>query len=135
MMLECDVLRIEQIQDPTMLRHAALLLDRENQRLHEKIKTLLAENARLRGEDSTILQHELAFLQELLAQRNRALFGPSSEKRPAAPTAEPAAAPRPPQTGHGPRAQPRLPLVDHVHELDEADRAVLPEVRAAAGHR
>ena len=78
-----------------MLRHAALLLDRENQRLHEKIKTLLAENARLRGEDSTILQHELAFLQELLAQRNRALFGSSSEKRPAGPTAEPGAAGRP----------------------------------------
>jgi transposase len=54
---------------------AARLLDRENQRLHEKIKTLLAEIARLRGEDSAVLQRELAFLQELLAQRNQALFG------------------------------------------------------------
>jgi transposase len=125
--LNVDVLRIEQIHDPTMLRHAALLLDRENQRLHEKIKTLLAENARLRGEDSTILQHELAFLQELLAQRTRALFGPSSEKRPAAPAMEPAPASRPAQTGHGPRTQPRLPLVDHVHELDEADRQCCPK--------
>jgi transposase len=109
-----------------MLRHAALLLDRENH-LHEKIKTLLAENARLRGEEGTGLQHELAFLQELLAQRNRALFGPSSEKRAAPAPAESPAASRPPQTGHGPRAQPRLPLVDNVHELDEADRECCPK--------
>ena len=76
------MLCLEQIQDPELLRQAARLLDRENQRLHEKIKSLLAELARLRGEDSAALQHELTFLQELLAQRNQALFGPSSEKRP-----------------------------------------------------
>jgi transposase len=120
------VLGLEQIQDPELLRQAARLLDRENQRLHEKIKTLLAEIARLRGEDSAVLQRELAFLQELLAQRNQALFGPSSEKRPA-PVAEPAAAPRPPHPGHGPRVQPRLPIVDQVHELDEADRQCCPK--------
>ena len=119
------MLCLEQIQDPELLRQAARLLDRENQRLHEKIKSLLAELARLRGEDSAALQHELTFLQELLAQRNQALFGPSSEKRPA-PAAEPAAPPAP-RPGHGPRVQPRLPVVDQVHELDEADRQCCPQ--------
>jgi len=72
--LNAIVLCLEQIQDPELLRQAARLLDRENHRLHEKIKMLLAELARLRGEDSAALQHELTFLQELLAQRNQALF-------------------------------------------------------------
>jgi transposase len=118
------VLCLEQIQDPELLRQAARLLDRENQRLHEKIKTLLTELARLRGEDSVALQRELTFLQELLAQRNQALFGPSSEKRPAA--ASPVA-PRPTRLGHGPRVQPRLPMVEQIHELDEADRQCCPK--------
>jgi transposase len=123
--LNVRVLSLEQIQDPELLRQAARLLDRENHRLHEKVKALLAEIARLRGEDSAALQHELTFLQELLAQRNQALFGASSEQRPA-PTAEPAAPPAP-RPGHGPRVQPRLPVVDQVHELDEADRQCCPQ--------
>jgi len=101
-----------------MLRHAALLLDRENQRLHDRVKTLLAENARLRGDDPAGLQRELEFLQALLAQRDRALFGPSSEKRPAPTRDEPAAAaPREPRPGHGPRRQPELPVVDQIHRI------------------
>lgn len=120
------MLRLEQIQDPELLRQAARLLDHENHRLHEKIKTLLAEIARLRGEDGTRLQHELTFLQELLTQRERALFGPSSEQRPSPGAASPAP-PRPPQPGHGPRVQPRLPIVEQVHELDEADRQCCPQ--------
>ncbi len=119
------MLCLEQIQDPELLRQAARLLDRENHRLHEKVKALLAEIARLRGEDSAALQHELTFLQELLAQRNQALFGPSSEKRPA-PAVEPPAPPAP-RPGHGPRRQPRLPVVDQVHELDEVDRQCCPK--------
>jgi transposase len=121
------VLCLEQVQDAKLLRQAARLLDRENQRLHEKIKALLAENARLRGEDSSApLQRELAFLQELLAQRNRALFGASSETR-LAPAAEAPAALHSPQLGHGPRSQPRLPVVEQLHVLDEADRQSCPK--------
>lgn len=120
------MLSLEQIQDPELLRQAARLLDRENHRLHEKIKSLLAELARLRGDDGAQLQRELTFLQELLAQRNQALFGPSSEKRPA-PAVESSVAPRAPHPGHGPRVQPRLPIVEQIHELDEADRQCCPQ--------
>jgi transposase len=127
MMLECGMLRIDEIQDPVMLRHAALLLDRENQRLHDKVKTLLAEIARLRGDAGTPLQHELDFLRELLAQRTRALFGPSSEKRPGPTTTAAPMAPRPVPAGHGPRPQPQLPIIEQRHVLDEADRQCCPK--------
>jgi transposase len=59
-------------------------------------------------------------LKELLAQRERALFGPSSEQRPRQDSPPPP--PPSPRRGHGPTAQPRLPIVETIHELDDADR-------------
>jgi transposase len=112
---------VQEIRDPEMLRQAAVLLERENAKLHAKLRALVEELARLRGDALLTAQHELAFLKELLAQREHALFGPSSEQRPRpeapAPTPPPA-----PRRGHGPTAQPRLPIVEQVHELDAADR-------------
>jgi len=103
-----------------MLRQVAVLLERENDKLHAKLQALTAELARLRGDARPAAELELEFLKELLAQRERALFGASSEQRPrpvtSAPSPPPAARP-----GHGPTAQPMLPTVDVVHELDAAD--------------
>ena len=65
-----------------MLRQVAVLLERENAKLHAKLHALAEELARLRGDTLPTPQHELAFLKELLAQRERALFGASSEQRP-----------------------------------------------------
>jgi transposase len=111
---------VQEIHDPQILRQVAVLLERENATLHAKLHTLLEELARLRGDVLPTAQHELAFLKELLAQRERALFGPSSEQRPRPdPPAPTAPAPR---RGHGPTAQPRLPIIEKVHELDTADR-------------
>jgi transposase len=117
------VLVLDEIRDPEMLRQVAVLLERENARLHTKLQTLIAELARLRGEASPTAQDELQFLKELLAQRERALFGASSEQRPR-PVAPPPSAPPPgPRPGHGPTDQPTLPRIDVTHELDAADRA------------
>jgi transposase len=119
------MLRIEQIEDKDALRQAAILLDRENQKLHQKVVELVEENARLRGQDVSAAQLELAFLKELLAKREQALFGDKSERRvregdgAEATPDEPAHAPR---TGHGPKPQPRLPIVEREHALDDADR-------------
>ena len=103
-----------------MLRQVAVLLERENDKLHAKLQTLTAELARLRGDTRPAAELELEFLKELLAQRERALFGASSEQRPRPATAAPSPPPavRP---GHGPTAQPTLPIVDVVHELAEPD--------------
>lgn len=67
------------------------------------------------------LEQELAALKELLEQRTRALFGKSTERRPAAEAAAQAVArekkPRKARKGHGPTKQPRLPVVEVVHGL------------------
>ena len=117
------MLRIEEIHDADVLRQVAVLLERENQRLHDRLQQLTAELAQLRGLDATAAQVHLEFLKELLAQRERALFGDSSEKRPRAEaSAEPAPAPPGPSRGHGPKPQPTIPLVETMHTLPEADR-------------
>ncbi len=102
-----------------MLRQVAVLLERENATLHAKVQTLTAELARLQGDPGSLVQRELEFLKELLAQRERALFGASSERRP--PAADDAAPPAP-RRGHGPTEQPRLPTVEVVHELAVPDQ-------------
>ena len=117
------MLRIEQIEDKDALKQAALLLDRENQRLHRKVIELTQEIARLKGTDASTAQLQLAFLKELLAKREQALFGDKSERRIGGddrPAEDTIPAPR---TGHGPKPQPRLPVVERVHVLDDADQA------------
>ena len=96
-----------------------MLLERENETLHAKVAALTHELARLRGTDASAAERQLAFLHELLAQREHALFGPSSEQRPR--QTDPAPTPTP-RRGHGPTAQPELPRVDMVHVLDQADQ-------------
>src|SRR5262245_53034462 len=112
---------VQEISDPDMLRQVAVLLERENTTLHAKLHALAEELARLRGDTLPTAQHELAFLKELLAQRERALFGASSEQRPRREDPEPAAPPTP-RRGHGAAAQPRLPIAAQVHDLDVPDR-------------
>jgi len=103
-----------------MLRQVAVLLERENDKLHAKLQALTAELGRLRGDARPAAEFELEFLKELLAQRARALFGASSEQRPGPPPPPPSVPPVP-RRGHGPTAQPTLPTLDMVHELDAAD--------------
>jgi transposase len=115
------MLRIEHVQDVETLRQMALLLDRENQRLVERIKALQLELSQLRGEEAAGVQRQLAFLQDVLARRERILQGHVSEKRPRK-DAGAEEVNGEPQRGHGPRSQPKLPVVEQVHELAEADR-------------
>lgn len=115
------MLRLDEIRDPEVLRQVAVLLERENEKLHAKVQTLLTELTRLRGDAARTVQHELEFLKELLAQRERALFGASSERRPR-PMSDETPAPSKPRHGHGPAAQPTLPRVEMVHELAAADQ-------------
>jgi len=115
------MVQIEREQDIEVLRQVATLLDRENQKLIDRITKLTQENGRLRGQDAASAQRELEFLKELLAKRNQALFGDSSEKRPQNGEKPKAAAPVP-QRGHGPRPQPELPIEERVHELAADER-------------
>ena len=109
--------------DIETVRQVALLLDRENERLIEDNKRLRRENASLQGLSLSQAQIELDLTKEILAQRERALFGRSSEKRPApaGEAGEPVEPPAP-KRGHGPTAQPRLPVTEEVHDLPEEER-------------
>jgi hypothetical protein len=47
-----------------MLRQVAVLLERENAKLHAKLHDLAVELARLRGDTPLTAQHELTFLKK-----------------------------------------------------------------------
>jgi transposase len=102
------VLRLDRIRDLETMRQVAVLLEHENDRLHAKLAALTRELSQLRGEDARAAQRQLEALQEILAQREPALFGDSSEKR-SRPAASTPATPPPPR-GHGPTPQPALPI-------------------------
>lgn len=116
------MIAIEREHDIEVLRQVATLLDQENLRLHEKLHKLQLEVARLKGADAASLQLQIDQLKELLAERERRLFGRSSEKRPRTNGHEPAPETTP-QSGHGPTAQPELPIVEQVHELAQTEQA------------
>ncbi len=120
--MACDkycVLRIEREQNVEVLRQAALILEREHTRLVEKNIELTRKLLALQGADPAELPLRLHALEAQLAQRNQKLFGDSSEKRQRA--AVPPAA-RTPQTGHGPREQHALAVVEQIHTLDPPDQ-------------
>ncbi len=103
-------------RDPEILRQVVRLQELENERLRARIRVLIEQVAQLSG-DPGVVQRELNQLQELLARREQALFGRSSESSHRHKTARE----HKPQTGHGPKAQPKLPVVERLWDLDEAD--------------
>ena len=117
----CVMLHIENETDPNVLRDLVRHLERENDVLVAHIQKLAREVAQLKGQRAAAMQLELDLLKDLLARREKALFGDSSEKRPGT-AAAPAAAAIKPRRGHGPKAQTNLPLVEQVHDLPESDR-------------
>lgn len=114
-------MRLEGERDIEQLRAKALLLRTENERLSSKLVELLRENLSLKGMSQEQLQATLALIDDELnkVKEDTAARAPSSERRPA--TAE-TKGEKKPQTGHGPTPQPKLPVVDEVHALDEADQ-------------
>jgi transposase len=117
------MLRLDEEQDPNILRQAAILLERENKRLVEQIMKLTRELVKLKGGGAEQMRLRIAELERQIAVRNRMLFGPKSEKR-GAPEAEETLPepPKPPQKGHGPKPQPLLPIVEVVHEIPLEER-------------
>jgi transposase len=105
--------------DLERLRQMALLLEAENARLHRRLVELTRALAEATGAAHAQLELELQRLQEQLAGRTRALFGPSSERRSGSAPDEAPRGPAP-RRGHGPREQAALPLVEVVHTRPDA---------------
>jgi transposase len=111
---------LDDVSDIETVRKAALLLQAENQRLTREVARLLRELHELKGGDPEQLVLQLAGLQEQLAKLQQKVFGKSTEKRPRTKGGD--SEQKEPQRGHGPKAQPKLPIVEQVHIADEADK-------------
>lgn len=129
---------LEAESDIERLRDCARAMQRQIVELRAEIASLrsqvdeaLTRLRTLKGKAKEDEKRRLAKLKELLAQREKALFGDSSEKRDpsdgpnkngdgAASTAPPGG--KPPRRGHPRRAQKALDTVPVVHDLDEADK-------------
>ena len=108
------------VSDIETVRKAALLLEAENQKLAREVAKLRREVHELRGGDPEQLALQLAGLEGQLATLRQKIFGESSEKRPRDKTKNEEA--KEPQRGHGPKAQPKLAIIEQVHVADEADK-------------
>lgn len=112
------MLRLDRIEHLDTLRQAALLLESTVVRQQQTIARLERRLAQLEGSEAPPAQLELESLQRQIAGLQKALYGPTSEKRP---SEAPEASPRPepePRRGHGPKAQPSLPIVEVEHVVD-----------------
>lgn len=117
------VFRIESEKDIELLRQAAVLLERENQRLTAKVVELTRELLVAQGKDKEHLQQRLALLEQQLAAQTKKIFGDSSEKRADGQNGSAdGEKKKKPQKGHGPTEQPKLIEVEVPHDLDEADK-------------
>lgn len=119
------MLRIENITDPNQLKQVALLLQGENARLHKRLEEMASELSRLKGQDGEKqLSLEIDKLQSQMSKLQRMLFGPSSEKRKGndGESGPGEKDEKKTQTGHGPKEQPNLPLIEETHDLDEGDK-------------
>jgi len=114
--------------DPLLERGAHRLLAVAED-LHP-IKKLVAELAQAKG-DSSYQQMRLAALERYLAKLTKQVFGPSSEQRTT--DAQPGDASahgdeqgegdgKKKRPGHGPTKQPKLPVIEVEHGLDDADK-------------
>jgi transposase len=108
-------------KDPEILRRAALLLESENRVLSARLAELLAELSALKGETSAA-QLVIQGLEEQIAKLAKKVFGHSSERSTRETGKDDEAQEKKPRRGHGPTAQPDLPSIDVVHDLDEPDK-------------
>lgn len=131
---------IERLRDyARAMRQQIIALRAEIASLRAQVDQALARLRTLKGKAKEDEQRRLAHLKELLAQREKALFGDSSEKRDSsagqdqgggaagaanAAGAAGAAPPvdKPPRQGHPRRAQKALETVPVIHDLDDADK-------------
>ena len=114
-------MRIEDIEDASVLKSVAIHLNRENARLHGQMMALEARLSLLEGVDPDKAQLRIAHLEELLRKREQALFGASTEQR-TSPGGSGTSGAKKDRKGHGPTEQLGLPIEEKVRVLPVEDR-------------
>lgn len=113
--------RLDVEKDLETVRQAALLLEAENKKLVAKTVELTRELLKLKGVGEEQLTLRIAELEQRLAARNKALFGKSSEKRG---KGQKGTGEKQPQSGHGPKDQPNLRVVEEQIAIVDASATV-----------
>jgi transposase len=119
-----DVLNIETISDLDTAKQIAILLQKENDRIHKRLEEQTRELARLKGQDGDRqLELEIQKLQSQMSKLQKMLFAASSEKRKGEDSSEGRdEVKKERQSGHGPKEQPELPRITEVHDVAEEER-------------
>jgi transposase len=117
------VIDLDRVTDVELLRTVAKVQDGEIRRLHVKISALVTELATANKVDAKTIQERLAILDRELREAYEKTRSGGSERRPRSDDKprDPKPDRREPVKGHGPTAQPALPIVPVDHKLDEAD--------------
>lgn len=104
------------------LLHRNRALENENAVMLKEITRLTLELAKTTDKDKQLaLGLELRRVNEMLAERNKELFGPSRSERRGRPEGDkPEEKPKPRQRGHGPNKQLKLPRVEVTHTREAA---------------
>lgn len=114
---------IDRTSNIETLRQVAKIQDAEIRRLHEKVQALAMKLATAQGASLEEIQVQLRLLQEQLDESYRKTRSGGSERRPREDAEKETPEERPAKKGHGPTPQPKLPIVEVPHVLDEPDRA------------
>lgn len=107
-------------KDPEVVRQVAVLLARENEKLHERLAKLAAENDELKGREANRLQQELDALQDDLngsSTDSRGKVNHSERRRRKRRKKEPAKQ----RNEHGPTDQPDLEVQEEIFTLPDAE--------------
>lgn len=114
--------RIDRIDDLDTAKEWAKLYVKENARLKRKLAEAIEKLAKVSSPDAVRqLAIELEDLQAQLGRLQQQVFGESSERR-GKPESK---AEKKPQTGHGPREQPKLPREQRLLEIPEDQRTCI----------
>lgn len=100
---------IESLNDPEQLRNVCKAYEASHRILTRRIEDLARELAELKGADAA---QSVLDLPDIAIEPTVTQVVPEPEKMP-----DPA--PREPQKGHGPKAQPRLPIETYRHQLKD----------------
>ena len=115
-------LNLDNVKDVSELREIARLLVAENDRLHQRLQKLANEVDKLKGEDATTLQAEIAGLKRALDRERSKHSRPKSERRKPHRRNRKPKSEQKPQSGGKRTEQPKLELVEQELTLPEEDR-------------
>lgn len=108
---------LDRIDDVEVLRDLVRAQLRESERLKKELAEAYAKLKDKKPAEAEQLALKLAQIERQHAAALQQLFGQKSERRPS----DKPSKPRAPQSGHGPRSQPQLPMLEEIHVASDEE--------------